>query len=342
MTLTLEVPEDLGTATCDEPVSVEAVETVVKLPPELTETKQSTGPDPEFGDESETEPLPPPEEVISDGVEEFEESCQRIEHEISDLTIERADLADRAKKIKKRIDCLAEELSDLRKDGPQPIKRRMAAAAAATGRSDNADSAGFAAAPALSNDTWRSASIGHLNLKPNVHEKLIEDGIETIGQLEDRRAEISQGKAKWPKGLGEAKITEIEDAVVAWLTKNRDGAAFNSASLPAAPEATAANWDELTDAQRSVALSTRAGQLNTGEQNSLDSKHPDGDKFWNSGYGASNAGGEISDCAYLPGPEQDDWIRGFLACELTTRWEAEESSEVPDSESAVTCSVDDL
>ena len=74
---------------------------------------------------------------------------------------------------------------------------------------------------ATSNDAWRIVPIAELGLPKGLAEKLEEARAATIGQLEDLRAEIYQGKAKWPKGVGYAKITKIEDAVLDWLQKNR-------------------------------------------------------------------------------------------------------------------------
>src|SRR5262245_8616931 len=71
-------------------------------------------------------------------------------------------------------------------------------------------------------DAWRSAPIEELVLPPKLKEKLIASGIETIGQLEDFRAEVSEARAVWPKGINTAKVTAIENAVLAWLSDHRD------------------------------------------------------------------------------------------------------------------------
>lgn len=78
-------------------------------------------------------------------------------------------------------------------------------------------------------EAWRDASIDELGLAPKLAEKLVEAGCDTIGRLENLRAEISQGREKWPKGVGPAKVTNIEDAVIDWLTKHRDVEAFTKA-----------------------------------------------------------------------------------------------------------------
>lgn len=90
---------------------------------------------------------------------------------------------------------------------------------------DAADSADAAASDA-NDDAWRDASIDELGLPPKMTEKLREHNVETIGQLEDLRAGAGLNSVK---GFGEAKITQIEDAVVGWLSKNRDQAALAAA-----------------------------------------------------------------------------------------------------------------
>lgn len=71
-------------------------------------------------------------------------------------------------------------------------------------------------------DAWRLAPLSELFLPEKLRDKLLDAGIETIGQLEDLRGEISEGKAEWPKGVGTAKVTAIEDSVLSWLTDHRD------------------------------------------------------------------------------------------------------------------------
>lgn len=78
--------------------------------------------------------------------------------------------------------------------------------------------------PAAENDAWRSAPFTELGLTFKQNELFEAQGIKTIGQLEDLRARMANGdfSAQWPKGIGPAKVTEIEDRVIDWLDKNRD------------------------------------------------------------------------------------------------------------------------
>ncbi len=74
-------------------------------------------------------------------------------------------------------------------------------------------------APAAA-DAWRTRPTSELGLPPKLIEKLADNGIETIGALEDQRAAFKG--LRGIKGIGEAKADAIEDAVLSWLSKNRD------------------------------------------------------------------------------------------------------------------------
>lgn len=51
-------------------------------------------------------------------------------------------------------------------------------------------------------------------------ETLVEQGYETIGRFEQLRADIANRREKWPKGIGEAKVTKLENAMVEWGARN--------------------------------------------------------------------------------------------------------------------------
>lgn len=70
------------------------------------------------------------------------------------------------------------------------------------------------------NDVLDAAMIGELGLQPKLEEKLIEAGATTLLKLERLRADIGMGREKWPKGVGEGKVTIIENALSAWLARN--------------------------------------------------------------------------------------------------------------------------
>lgn len=72
------------------------------------------------------------------------------------------------------------------------------------------------------NDAWRKAPLNELGLTEKQNDLFASAGVSTIGDIEDLRAKITDGKGEWPKGIGPAKVTDIENRIVSWLDKNRD------------------------------------------------------------------------------------------------------------------------
>ena len=72
----------------------------------------------------------------------------------------------------------------------------------------------------VDSEAWKIEPIESLGLPSGVVSTLQGAGIDTIGRLEQRRADISNGRESWPRGIGEAKVTKIENAVIAWLTQH--------------------------------------------------------------------------------------------------------------------------
>jgi hypothetical protein len=76
-------------------------------------------------------------------------------------------------------------------------------------------------------EPWREVTLDNVD---GIHTRylghLYEANVETVGELEDLRAEIYEGKRKWPKGIGRSAADQIEEAILDWLTKNRDNEVF--------------------------------------------------------------------------------------------------------------------
>lgn len=234
--------------------------------------------------------------------------------------------ADDARKLAKKHedDALDELMSLLNNEPKEPtfaevvaeLARKRPAAAA----SDRPAEQSSAPAPANTSEAWRSVPITKLDLPEKLIERLQEDGLNTMGQLEDRRGEISDHKAKWPKGIGSAKITKIEDAVIAWLTANRDQAVFSELQSGQASEQQGeAKGGESTvdmvsadDAQSYAdAINARAVELDNDEPGMLNPRLGAGN--WEQGRDHYYAGGTLSTCELPPSPAQDDFIRGWLS-----------------------------
>ena len=205
-------------------------------------------------------------------------------------------------------------------------------------------------------DAWRDCTIAELGahgLRSSLVNRLAELGFDTIGKLEDLRAKISTGAVdRWPKGIGEAKITEIENAVVGWLTANRDAGVFGSipttdgdaieveeqAEEPSEYPTTEA-WDKSTPQQKIDWLGDRCGQIGT-----ID-KARESEKAWKLGNEAWHAGKNVDACEYYPGARCDDWLRGWVTGSMEpqrVKAAAKKEPEASDAAAAPSTSVDDL
>ena len=261
---------------------------------------------------------------------------REISDELAEAALERLEAESRYKAAKNREKAIVEQLSEVMKEGPRvmPLFDRQpdqqssvhgvaVAESVAPDAQTWAESTQPVVIEPLTDDAWRSVRLSELRLKPKLQERLEEAGVDTIGRLEDLRAEISQGREKWPKGIGKAKITEIEDAVIAWLSKNRDAQVLADAQAQVHAQAQAetiqdesaeplANVEEaeFDPCARAVELDDLA---NPADLTNLDPKHPDGAGYWQSGVDAYNQDAKVSECPYVAGPEADDWIRGWLS-----------------------------
>ena len=154
-----------------------------------------------------------------DAILEKERSVRILENDYLELK-------DQAAEAKKSFDRADKALRDLISRGPDPQRSLPF---------DEQDK------PA---DAWRAALLAELGLSQKFEELLTGAGVATIGDLEDLRAKIADGKAEWPKGIGEARITELENKVVDWLTENRDKFGEAADGKPQTPE----EWGEAFEA----------------------------------------------------------------------------------------------
>ena len=262
---------------------------------------------------------PSPQEIAQAA---WKQRIRAISDELAEAALERLEAESRFKAAKNREKAIVEQLSEVMKEGPrvmplfdQPSGHGVAVAdSVAPDAQTWAESGGPVVIEPRTDDAWRSVHLSELNLKTKLQERLEEAGIETIGRLEDLRAEISQGREKWPKGIGKAKITEIEDAVIAWLSKNRDAQVLADAQANSQAQVQVETGQdgesEFDPCARAVEIDDLANQA---DLTNLDPKHPDGAGYWQSGVDAYNQDAQVSECPYVAGPEADDWIRGWLS-----------------------------
>lgn len=112
----------------------------------------------------------------------------------------------------------SEDVSDVRSGAVGVLRSGVA--------DDSADHAGGVDQPAASEAAptrWQDRPLVELvtyGAPKSTIETLVEQGYETIGRFEQLRADISNRREKWPKGIGEAKVTKLENAIVEWGSRN--------------------------------------------------------------------------------------------------------------------------
>ncbi len=74
------------------------------------------------------------------------------------------------------------------------------------------------------------------------------------------------------------------------------------------------------------AVVARADELDSGHPDCLDPADPQGSEFWEQGVAAFRRDIRLEDCPYDAGPNQDDWLRGWMAAELIEFGKFEETS----------------
>lgn len=191
-------------------------------------------------------------------------------------------------------------------------------------------------------DAWKSTPITALtSLTPKLIEKLQDAGLHTMGKLAARQEEISlsDGREKWPKGIGEVKITAIEDAIIDWLNENRDKQVFAELASGAMGEVQSEGEGETEEDQpadgvtgeddaanyvdgqaeghesaaaQAAAILARAAEIDNGEPDSLDEKIVDAG-YWEQGWNHHQNGEPLESCEWSASAAQDDFIRGYLS-----------------------------
>lgn len=321
--------------------------------------------------------------------QQWEESVASAKESLVEITLELADLKGKAKSAKEEFDDAIERLSDLLSRNPdynpsaslmntRPVAEAPAVTSPASesptlaenGEADRPTAEAAAAHLGQSPPTdWRSTPITCLtSLTPKLIERLEEAGLTTMGKLEDRRAEIalSNGGEKWPKGIGEVKITAIEDAVIDWLTENRDKAVFQdlasgkareeqaeeqvqsvegeqveqTAEQPADEQPVAeeapAEFTTTTDAANppSPPFSATPDEVAAMIRRAADLNTGESgcleskylDAVWTEGYEAFQAHKGFPNCEYRPSQAQDDWLRGWMSARATKEYETKEAA----------------
>lgn len=150
-----------------------------------------------------------------------------LQEQIAALAIEQLKLREQVKLCKKESEVLVERLNNLIDDWEHPAPVQQSAetqpqqpAETATAMPAEPPSSSQSEPTQTYQSVLESEPIAVLGLKETAAAKLTEVGVETLWQLEMLRKDISDGRKEWPKGIGKAKVTMIEDAILAWCAAN--------------------------------------------------------------------------------------------------------------------------
>lgn len=147
-------------------------------------------------------PAPPPADCPPHVREHYEAICVK-EREVRDLEGKYLTLKEESGEAKKDFEAADRSLRNLIASGADPQLK-------------------LPLADEPKPEAWRAAPFAELGLTAKQNELFESTGVTTIGGIEDLRAQIADGKASWPKGIGPAKVTDIENRIISWLDKNRD------------------------------------------------------------------------------------------------------------------------
>lgn len=327
MTLTMDMPETLDT-------EQEELKPVDAAPGDKdTPAHELKAYDPEGEADLQDAGVIPPTVVTSpaaddpkpprDAVAEYKQKLRDAADRLAAAVLERMEHEAEYKTAKAEEKLAAETLQSLAARGPvhYPLfdgqgqaKQTSDASQVETGP----EVSGEAGSPSASNDNqgagslaWKNEPLSVLDFPTGLHDKLVADGLDTLGRLEQRRADISLGKEKWPKGVGKAAITKIEDAIVGWLTEHQGSS--EAASDPGITTEDAAGLSDPACGDDIGDVADRAGKLLAAK-----TVRPKGD-IYQGGRDAFRKGFALTDCCWVPGPNQDAWLLGFKDAEMEAK-----------------------
>lgn len=294
MVATLELSESLETET--EPVPGCDPETEAEID-DLQAVGISTG---QPADAEPVKAAEPTKLTTEQAAADFKAKMQEAANELAESVLERMKAESVYKEAKASEKAAAEILQKIAARGPEnyPLWDGQAKTVNDVDREP--------AKPVADPDGWKLAPLSVLNLKQGLRDRLESNGINTVGRLEQRRADVSEGKEKWPKGVGAAAITQIDDSIVGWLTENQ------GKWQPAVEQAEAVA--EVIPAEPIGDVASRSGQLLK--------QNPDRDpanEIYQGGREAFGRGFVLADCCWTPGDNQDQWLLGFKDAEIEHR-----------------------
>ena len=243
---------------------------------------------------------------------------QAVETELADAELNYRRLKDLTKTAKKMVDEVAEVLQSLRNghvETSEPPKTETQPTPPEADGDLWGDLVSEQPPQPVAPASWRGVHLKEIGFTPKKLEALEAAGVHTVGDFDDRRIE---GTIRDIPGIGKATAEKMENAVLLWLSVNRD-----KENLAMAAKATTSNDESDPEVGDVVA---RAEQLDDGSEDCLGPKL-EVHGSWESGKDYYARDLAITDCPYVMGPQQDDWIRGYVAAKKADEYEMPEEIE---------------
>jgi hypothetical protein len=140
------------------------------------------------------------------------------------------------------------------------------------------------------------------------------DKFPTMGDIEAARAQASLAGEPFasllPKGIGEGTADALENAMLDWLTENRDGMDVSKTNKEAGEDAEAA----AEMAQKQSRMEELEVEFDGASPSALKAAAKIKPVF-DDGRKARMNGEGLSACGWMPGDEQDAWLLGYMAGE---------------------------
>lgn len=303
-------------------------------------------PEKETEPQTETEPQQPEPEMKSESDEILDQIwnaelvIRRKESVIEGL---REDLKIAKSQYDEAVHALR-ELAQLKHDGGHPLFQGQPGDSVTTKPAEPGSSPDTTA-DEFSSD-WRTESISTL-LEPPIagmgpkKVELLTDLVKTLGDFEDLRARVGRDadtlSKLLPKGFGEKMVEELENRQLKFIADFQsrvDDGGDDGGKRDPVPMDEITNVEEvitsLTEQERQLLARTTELE-NAGSNPDEDwTQYKHDSDAWQNGFDTGTAGEEISECIYMPGEKQDDWLRGW--CAANSEWEESEEETGTESE----------
>ncbi len=349
-------------------METDAGATIIPISDAMTEATETDNVASDVVQGEQTAPLDKPPAVTSPKFTQWELEKRSLEEQIAELSVGIAKHKARAKALGKELDDTIEQYEEHVSNEPSHIAASIKASTDKFVQSTTSETTPIdhnepgevcgqvATAPTSTtpdDNAWRQVPVSALNFDniKGMGKKKIEALMErcpTMGDFEDLRAKNAFGDGLTTiKGIGQALANELENAMMDWLTKNRDAKVLNFAAATAQEQVEQTKKEDAAKATEAATADVVPDQgtttpaaptLSAGDaiQARFDALTESGNydpkvdvDIWKAGAASYANGAHFRRCPLPPGPKQDEWLRGWLAEQLAEEGTPEGSEGEP-------------